>query len=73
MKEIRVEIDSNGKVRILYSGFSGGECFEEAKRLYMLLKSKGIQVTLEQVTPTQEYYQTSTSQKTREVLRNGGS
>ena len=72
MREIRVEINSSGKVRILYQGFQGGECFEEAKRLYNLLRSKGVQVTLEQVTPTQEYYQTSISQKTREVLRNGG-
>jgi len=71
MREIRVEIDSNGKVRILYSGFQGGECFEEAKKLYNLLRSKGVQVSLEQVTPTQEYYQTQI-QKAKEVLRNGG-
>jgi hypothetical protein len=71
MKEIRIEIDSNGKVRILYQGFQGGECFEEAKRLYNLLRSMGVQVSLEQVAPTQEYYQTSVT-KQREVLRNGG-
>jgi type 1 glutamine amidotransferase len=71
MKEIRIEIDSNGKVKILYSGFQGDACFEEAKKLYNLLKSKGVQVSLEQVVPTQEYYQIQT-QKAREVLRNGG-
>ena len=71
MKEIRVEIDSNGKVRILYQGFQGEACFEEAKKLYNLLLSKGVQVTLEQVTPTQEYYQTQIT-KQKEVLRNGG-
>ena len=71
MREIRVEVDANGKVRILYSGFQGGACFEEAKKLYALLKSKGVEVSLERVTPTQEYYQT-TQQKAREVLRNGG-
>jgi hypothetical protein len=72
MREIRVEIDSNGKVRILYSGFQGEACFEEAKKLYNLLLSKGVQVSLEQVVPTQEYYQSQTTQKTREVLKNGG-
>jgi hypothetical protein len=71
VREIKVEIDSNGRVRILYSGFKGGECFEEAKRLYTLLRSRGINVSLEQVIPTQEYYQTQT-QKAKEVLMNGG-
>jgi len=72
MREIRVEIDSNGKVKILYQGFQGGECFEEAKRLYNLLRDKGVEVSLEQVAPTQEYYQTSITTKQREVLKNGG-
>jgi len=56
MKEIRVEITREGKIRILYQGFIGDECFREAEKLYMLLKSKGVDVTIEQVTPTQEYY-----------------
>jgi hypothetical protein len=71
MREVRVEIDSNGKVRILYQGFQGSQCFEEAKKLYTLLKARGVEVSLEQILPTQEYYQT-TLQKTKEVLRNGG-
>lgn len=71
MKEIRVEIDENGKVKILYQGFQGGACFEEAKRLYALLKAQGLEVTIEQVVPTQEYYQQAQLQqaKQREVLR----
>jgi hypothetical protein len=71
MKEIRIEIDSNGKVKILYQGFQGSQCFEEAKKLYTLLKAKGIDVSIEQVLPTQEYYQTQIT-KQKEVLRNGG-
>ena len=66
MKEIRIEIDRN-KVRILYSGFVGDECFAEAQKLYALLKSKGVDVVIEQVTPTQEYYITTT-QKTKVSL-----
>jgi arylamine N-acetyltransferase len=70
MREIRVEIDKDGKVRILYQGFQGGACFEEAKRLYALLKAQGLDVSIEQVVPTQEYY-VVTQQKTKEVLTNG--
>jgi len=70
MKEIKVEIDKDGKVKILYQGFVGNQCFEEAKRLYNLLKSKGVDVSIEQITPTQEYYQVQL-QKQKEVLTNG--
>ena len=67
MKEIKIEVDQNGRVKILYSGYIGDECFREALRLYTLLKSKGVEVTVEQVTPTQEYYITTT-QKTKVSL-----
>jgi hypothetical protein len=68
MKEVRIEIDRNGRIKILYSGFIGDECFAEAQKLYMLLKSKGVDVTIEQVTPTQEYYTTTIQQKTEVSL-----
>jgi hypothetical protein len=68
MKEIRIEVSSDGKVRILYSGFIGDECFKEAQKLYTLLKSKGVDVAIEQVTPTQEYYTTTIQQKTKVSL-----
>jgi arylamine N-acetyltransferase len=71
MREVRVEIDENGRVRILYQGFQGGACFEEAKRLYTLLKAQGLDVSIEQVVPTQEYYVSNTSQRAKEVLTNG--
>mgnify|MGYP000164958958 CR=1 FL=1 len=58
MHEILVEIGENGKVKILYKGFKGGACFDEAKRLYEALKAQGVEVSLEQVTPTQELYET---------------
>ena len=70
MKEVRIEIDRSGKIRVLYTGFAGNACFEEAKKLYAQLKALGIDVTIEQVTPTQEYY-ISQAQKIKEVLRNG--
>jgi arylamine N-acetyltransferase len=70
MREIRVEIDESGRVRILYQGFRGGACFEEAKRLYAALKAQGLDVTIEQVTPTQEYY-AAQSQRVKGVLTSG--
>ena len=66
MREIEVVINEDGSVKILYKGFRGGACFEEAKKLYQQLKSLGVNVKIEQVVPTQEAYQTTTS-KTREV------
>jgi hypothetical protein len=68
MKEIRVEVDQNGRIKILYSGFVGDECFREAQRLYALLKSKGVDVTIEQVTPTQEFYTQQQQQKSKVSL-----
>jgi len=59
MHEILVEIGENGKVKILYKGFKGGACFDEAKRLYEALKAQGVEVSLEQVVPTQELYETA--------------
>jgi len=70
MREVRIEIDRDGKVRILYQGFQGGACFEEAKRFYALLKAQGLDVSIEQVVPTQEYY-VATQTKAKEVLTNG--
>jgi hypothetical protein len=56
-REVWVEVGTDGRVRILYRGFVGGECFEEAKRLYEALKAQGVEVAVEQVVPTQEYYE----------------
>jgi hypothetical protein len=67
MKEIRIEIDRNGRIKILYSGFIGDGCFAEAQKLYMLLKSKGVDVVIEQTTPTQEFY-TQQQQKSKVSL-----
>jgi ketol-acid reductoisomerase len=66
MREVWVEIDREGKVRILYRGFAGDECFEEAQRIYALLKERGVEVTVEQVIPTQEYF---TYQEQRQRVR----
>jgi len=70
MKEVRVEIDKDGRLKVLYSGFAGNACFEEARKLYAQLKALGIDVTIEQITPTQEYYVQVRAQA-KEVLRNG--
>jgi hypothetical protein len=63
-----VEIEG-GKVRILYRGFVSDECFREAQRIYDALKAQGVEVTLEQVVPTQEYYQEQRQKVREDVLR----
>jgi hypothetical protein len=68
MKEIKIEISRDGKIKILYSGFVGDECFKEAQRLYTLLKSKGVEVSIEQITPTQEYYIAQQAQRSKVSL-----
>jgi hypothetical protein len=68
MREIRIEVDRNGRIKILYNGFAGNECFGEAQKLYTILKSKGVDVTVEQVIPTQEYYTTQQAQKSKVSL-----
>jgi hypothetical protein len=68
VREVWVEIEG-GKVRILYRGFVGDECFREAQRIYELLKAQGVEVTVEQVIPTQEYYQEQKQRVRGDALR----
>jgi len=56
MKSVDVIINPDGSVKVTYSGFKGGACFEEAKRIYERLKALGVNVSIEKVTPTAEYY-----------------
>jgi len=72
VREVRVEIDRDGRVRILYQGFQGDACFEEAMRLYAFLKAQGLEVSIEQVMPTQEYYDSAQTAQKGRVLSNGG-
>jgi hypothetical protein len=67
MRVIRVEVSGDG-VRILYQeGFEGEECFEEAGRLYALLRQYGVFVNVLQSQPTDEYY--AASNKSKGVVR----
>jgi hypothetical protein len=69
MREVWVEVGADGRVRVFYRGFVGDECFKEAQRLYEALKAQGVEVTVEQVIPTQEYYQTERQRVKGDVLR----
>jgi hypothetical protein len=66
MRVIRVEVSGDG-VRVLYQGFEGEECFEEAGRLYALLRQYGVFVNVLQSQPTDEYY--AASNKSKGVVR----
>ncbi len=43
-KKITVVIGKNGKMLVDYSGYSGDECFEEAKKLKAHLKALGLEL-----------------------------
>jgi hypothetical protein len=68
-REVWVEVGADGKVKVLYRGFVGDECFREAQRIYDALKAQGVEVALEQVVPTQEYYQEQRQRVKADVLR----
>jgi hypothetical protein len=56
MKNIKVIINEDGKIKIEYSGFQGDECFLEAKKLYEKLKNLGVNVEIQATQVTQEFY-----------------
>jgi len=73
MGEVKVLIKKDGSVEIDWSGFIGGECFQEAMKLYQQLKALGVNVTIKQVIPKPEAYQTTQiSQPTKEVEYENG-
>jgi hypothetical protein len=63
MKVIKVEIGREG-IKVLYQGFEGEGCFQEASKLYALLKQQyGLEVSILQSQPTDEYYVTDKSRE----------
>jgi len=72
MREVQVIVNPDGSVTIRYQGFQGQACFQEAEKLYRLLKASGVDVKVEAVTPTEEaYVGVSSRGAVREVERNG--
>jgi menaquinone-dependent protoporphyrinogen IX oxidase len=49
-----MEIDNEGKVRVLYQGFVGDGCMKEAERLASNLRALGLEVTTEEIKRTEE-------------------
>ena len=52
MRSIEVIVEKDGTYKIRYDGFKGKACFQEAKRLYEVLKSLGLDVKIEETVPT---------------------
>jgi len=50
-REVRVDIGSDGKMRVEFSGFPGESCFDEAEVLAGLLKELGLWAIPVEVTP----------------------
>ena len=55
--EVIAEVDKEGRVTILMRGFRGQACVPEASRIIELLKSKGVEVHVQEAKPTEEMYQ----------------
>lgn len=69
MRRVTIEIDENGKLKILTQGFRGDACLKEAEKLLALLKQAGVDVKVEKVERTEEFY---VSEQTRQVIRENG-
>jgi len=61
VRTVEVLIGSDGVVKVKYQGFVGSACYREAERIYNHLKKLGVNVKIEQVTPTAEAYITSST------------
>ncbi|MEM3793290.1 MAG: hypothetical protein QXS76_00125 [Candidatus Bathyarchaeia archaeon] len=66
MRSVEIIVDEEGRLHIKWGGFKGDACFQEAERLYALLKSLGMEVRKERVERTPESYTTDAA-----VVRNG--
>ena len=57
MVEVIAEIGKDGKVTVIMCGFKGQSCIAEAERLLGLVKRKGVDLGVDIVQLTEEYYQ----------------
>lgn len=54
MRTVEAIINVDGSVTIKYGGFKGKACLEEALRLYERMRKLGVEVKVENVSPTAE-------------------
>jgi len=60
MREIIVEIDSEGRATVKTQGYQGPACVEAVKQLLVKLKAMGVEVNVDSQKLTPEYYATQT-------------
>jgi len=56
-ESVVVEVDKEGKVKVLTKGFLGPSCVKEHERLVAYLKSLGLEVNVEAKQETEEMHQ----------------
>ena len=59
VRGINIVIKPDGSIQIVYTGFKGDACFEEAKRLYDVLRALGVDVEIVKTEKTSEAYNTT--------------
>lgn len=52
MQSIKIEVDDEGRVKVLYDGFKGEMCFKEAEKLLAGLKTLGVEAEVQEVRRT---------------------
>jgi hypothetical protein len=55
MREVRAEIDKDGRVSIEFTGFVGDECVEERERLRKILLDFGVIIEAREIRKKSEY------------------
>ena len=60
MRSFTIVVERDGKVKVQTQGFKGPACLVEAQRLKEVLKALGLELETEELTLTEEYYETET-------------
>jgi MarR-like DNA-binding transcriptional regulator SgrR of sgrS sRNA len=68
MPEFKAIVTPDGKIHLRASGFQGSACLEEADRLKHLLAEAGIDVDVESLELTDEYYRVQARAKASERI-----
>ena len=55
MKVVKFVV-KDGQVQLKTEGFEGPVCVSEAERIYELMSRLGVEVGVEKIVPTEEYY-----------------
>jgi len=56
MKKITIVVHNDGRVEIDFSNYYGEECLKDLQRIVEILRTMGIEISIEKTLLKQEYY-----------------